>query len=117
MGFVWDFAAVTLLNSVEPRLPVGKALPAAQRLSTRDEWWAHLLCALRVHPHRHTATIPQKKIEERPASRAFEALAYSGKAPEVAARYSASQLELQWWARHPLCRPGDEFGRFRWLLE
>jgi hypothetical protein len=29
-----------------------------------SEWWAHLVGALRVHPHKHDAHYPPQKIEE-----------------------------------------------------
>ena len=28
------------------------------------QWWAHLVGALRVHPHKHYANYPPQKIEE-----------------------------------------------------
>jgi hypothetical protein len=36
------------------------------------QWWAHLVGALRVHPHKHDANDPRKKIEDLREARAHE---------------------------------------------
>jgi hypothetical protein len=43
---------------------VAKGLPNGRAPMYSAQWWAHLVGALRVHPHKHCANYPPQKDRE-----------------------------------------------------